>query len=91
MLNEELFNQGISLPLTDADTGAKSTFHNLKSAKLLKVELNDEPDENTKIFRVTVDLQYKNEFTISSGEQYWDCYMVYESPQTGWKIEEFGH
>lgn len=91
MINKELFNEGIALPLTDADIGAKSNFHNLKSAKLLKAELNDEPDKNTKIFRVTVDLQYNNEFTISSGEQYWDCYMVYESPQTGWKIEGFGH
>lgn len=89
--NKELFNEGIGLPLTDADIGARSNFDNLKSAKLLKTELIDEPDKYTKIFRVTVDLQYNNEITISSGQQYWDCHMVYESPQTGWKIEGFGH
>jgi beta-lactamase regulating signal transducer with metallopeptidase domain len=91
MLNEELFNEGIGLPLTDADIGAKSNFDNLKSAKLLKAKLIDEPDKNTKIFRVTVDLQYNNELILSSGEQYWVCHMVYESPQTGWKIERFVH
>ena len=91
MLNEELFNEGIVLPLTDVDIGAKSNFDNLKSAKLIKSEEIDEPDKKTKIFRVTVDLQYHNELTISSGQQDWDCQMVYESPQTGWKIEGFGH
>ncbi|WP_027398420.1 M56 family metallopeptidase [Anaerovorax odorimutans] len=91
MLNKELFNEGIGLPLTDAGIDAKSSFDNLRSAKLLNVELIDELDKNTKIFRVTVDLKYKKEFTISSGEQFWDCRMVYETPQTGWKIEGFGH
>ena len=91
ILNKELFNKEIGLPLTDSGIRAKSSFDNLKSSKLLKVELFDEPDKNTKIFRVTVDLKYKKELTINGGEQYWDCRMVYESPQTGWKIEDFGH
>ncbi len=91
MLNEELYNEGIGLPLTEVDIGAKSNFDNLKSAKLFKTKLIDEPDKNTKVLRVTVDLQYNNEVTISSGQQDWDCQMVYESPQTGWKIEGFGH
>ncbi len=91
MQNEELFNERINLPLTDVDIGAKSSFENLKSAKLLKVELIDESDKNVKNFRVTVNLQYKEEWSISSGEQSWDCSLVYESPQTGWKIEGFGH
>ena len=91
MQNDALFNEGIGLPLTGANIGAKSSFDNLKSTKLLKTELIDEPDKNTRIFRVTVDLQYNEELTISNGEQYWDCDMVYESPQTGWKIEGFGH
>jgi beta-lactamase regulating signal transducer with metallopeptidase domain len=93
MLNKELFNEGIRLPLTNSGIGVRSSFDNLKFAKLLKAELNDEPDKDTKIFRVTVDLQYNNELTVSNGngEQYWDCHMVYESPQTGWKIEGFGH
>jgi hypothetical protein len=91
MLNDALFNERIGLPFTDVDIGAKSSFDNLKSAKLLKVELIDEPEENAKIFRVTVNLQYNKGMTISNGEQSWDCGMVYESPQTGWKIEGFGH
>lgn len=89
--NDELFNEGIGLPLTDSRIGAKSSFDNLKSAKLLNVELIDEPDKNTKIFRVTVSLKYRRELTIGSGDQTWDCHMVYETPQTGWKIEGFGH
>jgi len=91
MLNNELFNERIGLPLTGAGIGAKSSFDNLKSAKLLKAELIDESDKNTKTYRVMVDLQYNEELTVNSGEQYWDCRMVYESPQTGWKIEGFGH
>lgn len=87
IMNSELFNESVGLPLTGASIGAASIFDNLKSAKLLKVELIDEPDKYTKIFRVTVNLQYKNELTISTGQQYWDCHVVYESPQTGWKIE----
>lgn len=90
MLNEELFNEGVILPLTGAEPGAVSNFSNLKSAKLLKVELFSDSN-NSKIFAVTVDMQYKKEGVISSGEQFWNCLMVYESPQTGWKIEEFGH
>ena len=91
MPNEELFNEWIRLPLTDSDIKTRTSFDNLKSAKLLKSELIDEPDKNTKIFRVTVDLQYNKELTVNNGEQFWDCQMVYESPQTGWKIEGFGH
>jgi len=91
MPNEELFNEGVGLPLTDSGVGAPSNFDNLKSVKLLKAELIDEPDNSTKIFRVTMDIQYNEDRIISSGEQFWDCSMVYESPQTGWKIEGFGH
>jgi len=91
MPNEELFNEGIGLPLTDADIGAKSIFDNLKSAKLSKIELIKKSDKSTGTFRVYVNLQYNKEVTIGNGEQSWDCSMVYESPQTGWKIEGFGH
>ncbi|HHX59433.1 MAG TPA: DUF4829 domain-containing protein [Epulopiscium sp.] len=91
MQNEALFNKEIVLPLTNVDIGAKSNFDNLKSAKLSNTELIDQPDQNTKIFRVSVDLQYKKEITMVSGQQDWNCQMVYESPQTGWKIEDFGH
>ena len=89
--NYELFNDGIALPLTASGNGARSTFNNLRSAKLLKAELIDEPDENTKVFRVTVNLKYRKDIIISSGEQTWDCHMVHETDQTGWKIKEFGH
>lgn len=91
MRNEELFNEEVRLPLAESDIGVKPNFDNLKSAKLLKVELIDDGDENVKVFRVTVDLQYDKALTIENGEQLWDCNMVYESPQTGWKIEGFGH
>lgn len=91
MQNQELFNEGVGLPLTGSSISAASVFDNLESAKLLEVELIGNPDKDTKIFRVTVDLQYNEEWGISNGEQYWNCIMVYESPQTGWKIEGFGH
>jgi beta-lactamase regulating signal transducer with metallopeptidase domain len=93
MPKDALFNERIGLPLTDAYIGAQPGFDNPKSAKLLKTELiKEEPDTNTKVFRVTVDLQYSEEDgAVISGEQYWDCGMAYESPQTGWKIEWFGH
>ena len=85
MPKNELFREGSSLLLAD------SNFDNLKSAKLLKVEMIKESDRNTKTLRVTVDLQYKEVVSISNGEQFWDCTMVYESAQTGWKIASFGH
>lgn len=85
MPNNELFKEGYGLLLTDSD------FDNLKSARLIKAKLINEPDKNTKTFRITVDLQYDKVISISSGEQQWDCSMVYESPQTGWKIQGFGH
>ena len=95
MPNNELFNEGISLPLTDSPVRGEND--NLKSAKLIKVEpivdepFIDETDKNAKYFNVKVDLQYREIASISSGEQSWGCKMVYESPQTGWKIESFGH
>ena len=91
ILNNQLFNERIGLPLTDDDIGGKSSFQNMRLAKLFEVEEIDKPDQKTKIFRVTVDLQYNDELILNNGEQYWDCQMVYESPQTGWKIESFGH
>ena len=75
----------------DAVSEPASCFDNLQPVKLLKTQLLEEPDARTKIFRVTLDLRYKESLTIGSGEQFWDCRMVFESPQTGWKILEFGH
>lgn len=40
---------------------------------------------------IGLDMKYIDEGIYSSGDQFWNCYMVYESPQTGWKIFEFGH
>ncbi len=85
MPNNELFSEGNTLLLVDSD------LRNLRSAKILEVELFDEPEKNTKIYRVTADLQYNTVVSIGSGEQSWNCIMVYESPQTGWKIDSFGH
>lgn len=91
MPNEELFNEWIGLPFAGADIGAKSNFENLKSAKLLKIEPFGKFQKSTETFTVYVNLQYNKEVTIDNGEQSWDCSMIYESPQTGWKIEGFGH
>lgn len=90
LTNDKLYNEDIELPLTDA-YDCIGVFDNLKSAKVLNIKLIQEPDENTKIFKVDMDLQYNEEVTINSGKQDWDCKMIYESPQTGWKIESFGH
>ena len=79
MPNEELYNKGTGLPLTDSYS-RESYFDNLKSVRLVKVEpLKDENASRTS-YKVTVDLQYKEEWTIGSGEQVWICQMVYESP-----------
>lgn len=93
MPNEELFYERVNLPFTGAAIGSKSIFSNLKSAKLIKVEPTNDSGINSKTFVVTMTLQYKNKDITSngSGKQFWNCLMVYESPQTGWKIEEFGH
>jgi len=90
MADSELFNDFVALPLT-VNISNTAYFDNLKSAKLLEVELIENVDEHTKIFRVWVDLKYRKEVIISSGPQFWDCRMVYESSQTGWKIAYFGH
>lgn len=89
--NGELFSEGVALPLTDSFIGAKSSFSNLKSAKLLSIEPLDTSEEDVRLFRVTMDLQYREVVSIGSGKQNWDCSLVYESPQTGWKITGFGH
>ena len=90
MGNENLYNNKLYLPFTDVDTGENSDYTNLKSAKVLKIELIEDQDSNNKIFRVSVDLQYNKEISISSGKQTWECSMIFESLQTGWKIKEFG-
>ncbi len=86
-----MFNERVGLPLTDSDIETVGDFGNLKSSKLLNLVLLDETDANTKTYRVTMNLQYNQDFTVGSGEQGWDCKMVYESDLTGWKIAGFGH
>jgi len=90
MLNDQLFSEVIGLPLTGNEIGAKSSFDNLKSVKQSEVRLLEESDKNRKIYNVTVELQYKRNTTINNGKQDFSCRMIYESPQTGWKIEGFG-
>ena len=91
MLNKELFNEDVILPLSGDNIGVKSRLSNLKSAKLIDIKLIDDSNTKIKIFDVTMDMKYIDEGIYSSGDQFWNCYMVYESPQTGWKIFEFGH
>ena len=45
----------------------------------IKAKENGNSD-NLKVFSVTFD-----------NSEFWDFYLVYESEQTGWKIESFGH
>ncbi|HWQ76540.1 MAG TPA: M56 family metallopeptidase [Syntrophomonas sp.] len=95
ILNDALYNKNLSLPLanTTYNTEINNAFGNLKSAKLVKIEpLNADDDTPTsKTFRVTADLEYSPDEFQRSGEQSWDCGMVYETPQSGWKICGFGH
>ena len=91
MLNEEIFNERVVLPLSGTEIGSRSSLSNLKSAKLLKVEPIYKANSNSITFNVTMDMQYKKDWANNSGEQFWNCIMIYESPQTGWKIVEFGH
>lgn len=86
LLNRDLFLKVVSLPLIDSDLYPESPFENLKSAKFIKAE----PSYSDNVYAVTVDLEYKKTISIENGEQTWDCTMVYESPETGWKIVEFG-
>lgn len=86
MLNQSLFSEMVYLPLTDADLNAKDSLENLKSAKLVEIG----PSYDSDVFAVTVDMEYKKTVSIGSGTQYWNCTMIYESPETGWKIVEFG-
>jgi beta-lactamase regulating signal transducer with metallopeptidase domain len=93
MQDDVLFNEFIDLPLTNSEIGAKTAFSNLKSVNVVQIKplgINDTAKEG-KRFRIVVDLQYKQDISIGSGRQSWDCTMVYETPQTGWKIDGFGH
>lgn len=94
ILNTELYNKTIALPLTNKTfmTGGNST-DNIKSIKNLEIKPFDseENTETSKCYTVTFDIEYENEETISSGYQYWQCKLIYESDKTGWKIAGFGH
>lgn len=87
MLNQNLFSEMVYLPLIDADINAKDPLDNLKSAKLVGIEPSSYSSD---VYAVTVDMEYKKTVSIGSGVQSWDCTLVYESPETGWKITEFG-
>lgn len=92
MQNTELYNVRAGLPLAGDDSANKSAFGSLISAKLIKVEPLKGSDSEG-MFRVTVNLLYSDGAITSngSGQQSWDCSMIYESPETGWKIVGFGH
>ena len=94
MPNEVLFQETIYLPLAGAVQDTAIGFEALSTATLLKTEPLETIDTATRVFRVYVNLQYvpnKQDVTLDSGKQFWDCTMVYESAQTGWKIKSFGH
>ena len=89
MLNKELFNEDVILPLSGDNIGVKSRLSNLKSAKLIDIKLIDDSNTKIKIFDVTMDKKYIDE-GIYSMRSVLNCYMVYESPHR-LKIFEFGH
>ncbi len=91
MPNEGLFMESSNLPLSGSNWGAKSVFDNLKSVKLIEVKPLEVTKSSSLTYRVTMDIQYNQDDAVISGEQNWDCTMVYESPQTGWKLVGFGH
>ena len=91
MTNFELFNEQISLPMTKHHMYMLEDRSDIQTVELISIDLHSEPDENHKLFDVWYDVQYKTDGGDSSGKTYWIIQMVYESPQTGWKIEGFVH
>lgn len=91
MQNSELFNKESILPLTVTSADLNPSLDGIEYARLVDSELKDSFDEKNKIFKVVLDIEHANDGDTGIGEQEWDCYMKYESPQTGWKIEGFGH
>ena len=94
MSDDKLFNEVVDLPLTVSGfDGTEDPFGNLKSVKLVEIESSDNPGntETQKHFIVTVNMEYYQEAIFDSGQQGWEYKMVYETPQTGWKIVSFGH
>ena len=95
ILNTQLYDSVPHLPLTNK-TFAKDgerRIDNIKSISNLEIKPyeNENSDEKHKFYTVTFDAEYVQEETISNGDQYWMCTMVYESDNTGWKIADFGH
>lgn len=92
--DDMLFNEIVYLPLTMSGfDGTEDPFGNLKFVELVGIEPSINPDrtETQKYFIVTVNMEYYQEAILSNGQHVWECKMVYETPQTGWKIVSFGH
>ncbi len=87
MLNQSLFSEMVYLPLTDADINAKDPLENLKSARLIEIEPSSYSSD---VYGVTAEMEYKQTVTTESGYQSSNFTMVFESPETGWKIAETG-
>ena len=95
ILNTELYDGIPHLPLTNKTfiNDSERRIDNIKSISNLEINPRDNEisDEKHKSYTVTFDAEYVREETISNGNQYWICTMVYESDNTGWKIASFGH
>ena len=98
ILNTDLYDGTPHLPLTNKTfiKDGERRIDNIKSISNLEIKLfnpynNENFDEKHKSYTVTFDAEYVREETISNGNQYWICTMVYESDNTGWKIASFGH
>lgn len=91
----ELYDRTLGLPLTNKtfmDSNEKST-DNIKAITNLEIEPFDNSDDTdtSKTYAVTFNIEYETEESISNGNQYWHCTVIYESDKTGWKIGGFGH
>ena len=85
MPDYELFNDEDTVPI---DGGVE----NIKSSKLINIEkISGNSSKGNRTYRVESDMEFYEIVTVSNGIQSWDCEMIYESEQTGWKIVSFGH
>lgn len=95
ILNTQLYDSIPHLPLTNKTfvKDGERRIDNIKSISNLEIKPynNENSDEKHKSYAVTFDAEYVQEETISNGNQYWICTMLYESDNTGWKIADFGH
>lgn len=95
MPNTELYNREAMLPLSNNAVTEKTEgrLDNIKSVGNLRITPVEDKDTSDKRMEFTVefDIEYEKEESLSGGEQWMICTLVYESDKTGWKIVGFGY